>query len=678
MSPIFGSSRAIRSRPVRGRDAANSCPGRPSACQNVVLGPLSGHIGASSVWLDHNQVLIAVDDDGRGRLRQRPPDGRNSPCDRIGTTRHCGAPGLPPGRPLAWGGRGWRCRARGGWPRGRVAARRGRVRACGHLIRSRVGRPTELCWGGWTRLGSRGCCSGRRSAGEGRSAVGWRGRGLRSLRAPAQGTRLGGRRRRCCARRRGGRHMGVSSWRRRRGAGLVRRHEPQSLKGRPCALCRNRRCATCRAQSGQRVAIRVPRREQAGDAPADGLAALLAVHHGRRVEHQRHAARAAVKPVLPDVDSLGAVDVLQDEHRVRLLRGLGRAEHRVHGQRLAVALLAGVNHQSDVHVGLGGERAELVDCGLLRLKAVHPPGRSAHHELQVVEHDVRCVVRVRGVLHSVDDVIHLGRAKVAHEGDGQPLKGVRGRLHLGPRQPVERPAHVLVHHGPQQSRGLHLERAPERGHSLRRQVHGQLREQRGLAGARGARQHRQLASAVALHQRLQRRQHPDRVAGERLAVRHFVHHGRAQVAERDDLRVGQRLRGEQAGGQVAARAERVVGVLGRLGRLGSPRCGRRQQVCARLCRADALRAEVPRHVRRSVRCAHEEGPGSAQLAGHHLRPLPAGAVLVHPQVEPLEALEPGKQLHGEGPRPVGERHGEGAGGLVNGHGVELALRHHHC
>jgi hypothetical protein len=75
-----------------------------------------------------------------------------------------------------------------------------------------------------------------------------------------------------------------------------------------------------------------------------------------------------------------------------------------------------VHDERDVHIFFRREAAEALQRSFLRIEAFKAPaGGAAEHELQVVDHDVLHIVRVRRVLHRVEDFVDVRCAEKVHE-----------------------------------------------------------------------------------------------------------------------------------------------------------------------------------------------------------------------------------------------------------------------
>ena len=201
-------------------------------------------------------------------------------------------------------------------------------------------------------------------------------------------------------------------------------------------------------------------------------------------ELKTHSPKVSGKAVLYDVQILFlgkcvlVVLGLEQKDIVGLLRRLAAAEDALDGESL-LQILPRVDHQGDVHVVQGRELPEHLDTLILLAEPVNVPVPGPDHELDVVDDDMGDVVHVDSVRHRVQHLLHLVSAVEPGEIHRQ-LREPLGHLVKLLEAAVEVDEAELLEHHPDQPHVLHLEAAPECGHSLLAQVDAVLRHEGGL------------------------------------------------------------------------------------------------------------------------------------------------------------------------------------------------------
>ena len=96
--------------------------------------------------------------------------------------------------------------------------------------------------------------------------------------------------------------------------------------------------------------------------------------------------------------------VLNDEHRVRFLRGFGATENGIQIQIFAFPLFSGMNNESDVAIRSGREAAEAGDQQILNPVTVEAASlfRSTQHKLDRVDNDMSDVVHISGMFNDLE------------------------------------------------------------------------------------------------------------------------------------------------------------------------------------------------------------------------------------------------------------------------------------
>mmetsp|Transcript_21357 Transcript_21357/g.59400 ORF Transcript_21357/g.59400 Transcript_21357/m.59400 type:complete len:618 (+) Transcript_21357:2624-4477(+) len=380
--------------------------------------------------------------------------------------------------------------------------------------------------------------------------------------------------------------------------------------------------------------------------PVSGATLVLNVPPASVLEVNGRVSQCAIESILLHIEVFATIGViLDDDNRVGLLGCFCGTKKARNGQFGGFVFLSWMDHQCHVYIVLCCKLSELFNGNVLHFELI--PGRlllvPRDHELHVVQNNVLHVVHVYCIFHGVQYFVDVGSSVKLHEIQGKVFEPVCERLKVFPcigvgadRQRIPR---ELLEELVEQPRVFDLETSPEDVLALFCHVQGHLAQKCRLPTSCWACQDRHFSPAKAFDELGELGQARYRGARVELRFQKFLEDVVSQVCKGDDPIVGHQLRLVDAPCHVHGALEQgIVGVLG-------------------------------------VRTVHQVGPVDPQLLGKLFRSLLAGLVRVHPQDDPVESFQEGQDLQREAPAAVGEADGRQSGGLVDRHGVVLALRH---